>query len=379
MTILSLFPNDLKLFLCEIEKAGALLCLVGGGARDFLMSGVLSNDLDFEVRNIEIGILKKKFKDKGVAFDELPYDIIRVSYKGFDLEFSCPRLENPILDNKSHHHFEAILDCHLSYDRAFARRDFTLNAIGFEFSFLKDTEKMIDPFSGAEDLKKNHLREINDDFFLDSVRFLRLVRFHVKYSFSISESIDNKMGMFDLSELSIHHFKEEMRKSVRAGEFINVFNRLVSEYQLRIPVDFYFFKAHHFNSDVKNAEDVLVSVFFKSEQDAQKVSAFFSMPQSKLRDLKSFHASYNSISLLKMTDLKVLSQKSMNDEETLSLLRDLKNLEEKKEWRDHYPNHLLISWDDWESVKVSGDEIENTPAPLRSFVKYYKALKSVVS
>lgn len=379
MTILSLFPNDLKLFLCEIEKAGALLCLVGGGARDFLKSGVLSNDLDFEVRNTEIENLKSFFKDKAVAFDELPYDILRVAYKGFDLEFSCPRLENPILDNKSHHHFEAILDCHLSYDRAFARRDFTLNAIGFEFSFQKETEKMIDPFSGAEDLKKNHLREINDDFFLDSVRFLRLVRFHVKYSFSISESINNKMGMFDLSELSIHHFKEEMRKSERAGEFINVFNRLVSEYQLKIPESFYFFKGHHFNSDVENAEDVLVSVFFKSEQDAQKLSAFFSMPQSKLRDLKSFHASYNSISLFKMTDLKALSQKSMNDEEVLALLRDLKNLEEKKEWREHYPNHLLISWDDWEGVKVSGDEIENTPAPLRSFVKYYKAFKSVVS
>lgn len=379
MTILPLFPEDLKLFLAEIEKAGALLCLVGGAPRDFLMSGVLSNDLDFEVRNISIPSVKDFFKSKSIAFEELPYDIVRIDYKGFDLEFSSPRLENPLHGNKSHHHFEAVLDFKLSYDRAFSRRDFTINAIGIELSFKDEAEKLIDPYQGLEDLKNNLLKEISESFFLDSVRFLRLVRFHVKYGFAISESINNQMGLFDLSELSVHHFKEEMRKSKKGGDFINAFNHLTSLYQLSVPESFKCLKNFQFPAGVETAEDVLAAVFFKMPAEAQSVSGFFSMPQSKLRDLKSFDGSYKTISALNREDLKSLVDQGLSDEKTLGVLRDLKNLEDKKEWREYYPSHLVISWDDWEDIKVDSKEIEQTPAALRSYVKYYKALQAVVS
>lgn len=379
MMILSLMPADLKEFLSEIESLGARLCLVGGASRDFLASGILSNDLDFEVRGVPVKTIKDYFKTKGLSFSELPYEIVRIDFRGFDLEFSGPRLENPLMDNKSHHHFEAILDQSLSYDRAFARRDFTLNAIGVECSFKNETAKVIDPFNGVKDLENKVLREISDYFFLDSVRFLRLIRFHVKYNFAISESIINQIGLFDLSQLSLHHFREELRKSRQGGIFVNEFVRITKTYQLKVSEAFKFWNDYHFGAEVETADDLLVAVFKKNPEDAKKVAAFFLMPDKRLKDLKSFDDSYQAVFKLSSADLETLSKKGLNDNALLNVLRDLKNLEEKKEWRSYYPEHLIISWDDWEDVSVANDELQNTEAPLRSYVRYYKTLQKVCS
>lgn len=377
MTILSLIPEGLKTFLREIEEAGARLCLVGGASRDFFMSGILSNDLDFEVRGVQVSEIRELFKKKGLSYTELPYEIVRVNVLGFDLEFSSPRLEIPLAGNKSHHHFEAILDPKLSYERSFARRDFTLNAIGIELDLKNDKANAIDPFSGREDLAQKTLREINDSFFLDSVRFLRLVRFHVKYDFLIGESLKNQMGLFDLSELSLHHFKEEMRKSGKSGPFINEFSRLVKEYALPIADQFKFWGEFHFSSEVKTTDDLLVRVFLKEPLSAKKVMAFFSLPEKKLKDLASFFESYQHILKLTKEDIVKLAQGRLEEDSVLLVLRDLKNLEEKKEWREYFPHHLIVSWDDWQEVSVDSDTVQKTPQALRSYLRYYETLKKV--
>jgi hypothetical protein len=61
----------------------------------------------------------------------------------------------------------------------------------------------------------------------------------------------------------------------------------------------------------------------------------------------------------------------------LSVLKDLKNLEEKKEWRIYLSDTLLVSWSDWEKVTVDPAEMEATPIALRSYIRYHKALKRV--
>ncbi len=378
MMILSLFPADLKQFLSEVEEIGARLCLVGGGSRDFLREGTLSNDLDFEVRGVEISTLKSFFKKRGLTYTELPYDIVRLDFKGFDLEFSSPRLENPLTGNKTHHHFEVVLDKELSYDRAFARRDFTLNAIGIEFNFTQDEARVVDPYKGVQDLEEKTLREISDYFFLDSVRFLRLVRFQVKYGFKISESIKNQMGLFDLSELSLHHFKSEMKKSKKAGAFINEFSTLVKDYHLPVKDVYKIWKNIHFSPELETAEDLLVSVFLKDPGAAKEVAVFFSMPDKVLKDLKSFYDSYQAILKLKKEDLIPLCQSEMDAPEVMVVLRDLKNLEDKKEWKRYFPSHLIISWDDWADECVDAELLQATPAPLRSYLRFYQTMKRVI-
>lgn len=375
MMIASLIPNDVKDLLREIEGLGFSLCLVGGGPRDFKKFKILSTDLDFEIRNQEVNELKIFFKNKKMSFTELPYQIIRANVFGMDLEFSPPRVERHIDGNKTHHHFTPELNSSFSYEEAFKRRDFTLNAIGIELDIAHNKEIWIDPYDGLFDLEKGVLREISNDFFLDSVRFLRLIRFCVKYNFTISETIMARLSEFDLSELSVHYFIQEMEKSLNLSAFINKFNELVKLQQLSIPPTFRFLNELKLTFGLKDQEEILVNVFLQKESHAQLVASFFSMPDKKLKRLKSFYASLKKIKFTSKEELRRYISVPISELKDLVLLKELKNLEEKKEWRPYFSEVLPISWSDWESVVVSAPELEAVPVEMRSYLRFYKALK----
>ena len=378
MTITSLLSSNILELLQKIEDLGFKLCLVGGAPRDYLMDrSYLSKDLDFELRSLRISDLKTFLKFQKINFTELPYEIIRIEFEGYDLEFSTPRLEKALIDNKTHHHFVAELDPQLSYAEAFRRRDFTINAIGIELNLKAKTEHIVDPYDGVKALMSKTLKEISDDFFLDSVRFLRLIRFMIKYNFEMAASIESKLSRFDLSELSVHHFIEEMMKSKKPGIFINAFNNLVQAYQLTVPVNFSFWQTLKFLPDVESKDDILVDSFLQNESAGHEVARFFSMPEKRLKDLKSFHESINKIKNTKKDDFIKLSQTSLDKISDLSILKDLKNLEEKKEWRVYSNDQLLVSWSDWESITVDPKEIEATPVALRSYIRFHKAILRV--
>lgn len=376
MTIASLIPRDLVDLLTEIEGLGFSLTLVGGAPRDFFMQGILSHDLDFEIRNQDAGTLRNFLRSKKINFTELPYQITRVGFLGFDLEFSTPRLERQIVGNKTHHHFEADLNPKLSHKDAFKRRDFTINAIGIELDMKAGTEIVVDPYSGVMDLKEKRLREISDDFFLDSVRFLRLIRFSLKYDLSISESITSKISTFDLSGLSKHHFIEEMMKSKAPGAFINKFNELVLKHKLELPSGFEFWSDLTFDTSAETKDDLLGQSFKQKISSAELVSAFFSMPDKKLKDLKSFYDSFVAVKKLKSNELSEIADKNISELSAPGILKDLKNLEDKKEWKDQFQEKIPVEWSDWESVQVTQAELEKVPAPMRSYLRFHKALQT---
>ena len=378
MTIVSLFPVALKIFLTDIEEHGFSLCLVGGAPRDYLLDrSYLSSDLDFEVRNLDSQDLKGYFLANKTSFTELPYGILRIDFEGFDLEFSNPRKEIPVYDKKSHHHFEAVLDKSLSYADAFKRRDFTLNAIGIEINLKNRTESVIDPYQGVRDLQAKQLREVSSDFFLDPVRFLRLIRFMIKYNFEMSASIKDHLTRFDLSELSVHHFTEEMLKSKRPGIFINAFNNLTTLSGLETPSKYHFWKKLKFLPDIESIEDLMVDAFLQQEELGREVAKFFSLPDKRIKDLKSFHESINHVAQATREDFIRLANTPLEKIADLNLLKDLKNLDDKKEWKPYSSDSLLISWDDWSDVKVSTEEIEATPVALRSYLRFHKTLIKV--
>lgn len=378
MTIVSLFPETLKTFLTSIEEQGFSLCLVGGAPRDYLLDrSYLSLDLDFETRGQDTQELKKYFLKNNVSFSELPYGILRVAFEGFDLEFSNPRVEVPLIDNKSHHHFSAVLNVNFTYEESFRRRDFTLNAIGIELNLKNSSELIIDPYHGVKDLQAKKLKEVSPDFFLDPVRFLRLIRFMIKYNFEMSSSIKDQLLIFDLSELSVHHFSEEMLKSKRPGIFINAFNNLTEVVGLKTPEKYQFWKSLKFLPDIETIDDLMVDAFLQKEDLGREVAKFFSLPDKRLKDLKSFHESINHVAQATKEDFIKIANTPLDKILDLSLIKDLKNLEDKKEWKSYSNDSLLISWDDWSEITVSPSEIEATPVNLRSYVRFHKALIKV--
>lgn len=378
MTIVSLFPVPLKKLLTDIENLGFSLCLIGGAPRDYLLDrSYLSRDLDFEVRGKTTIELKSFFQSQNITINELPYDIVRVGFLGFDLEFSNPRKEIPLLDNKTHHHFQAILDINFTYEESFKRRDFSLNAIGIELNLKDNKETVIDPFNGVGALQSKTLKEMSDDFFLDSVRFLRLIRFMIKYNFEMSASIQGRLSEFDLSELSVHHFTEEMLKSTKPGIFINAFNNLVSVFYLKVPEKYLFWQSLKFLPDIETIDDLMVDAFLQNENAGLQVAKFFSLPDKRLKDLKSFHESINNISQTPRDEFINLAHMKIEEITDFKILKDLKNLEDKKEWRAYSNDTLLVSWKDWENITVPTHEIEAAPVASRSFIKFHNAIKRV--
>ena len=386
------FSPELTAFLEEIEQLGFSLCLVGGATRDYLLSKHLGHDLDFEIRssaeNADWPSYYKKLhqflSDKKIVYDELPYLITRAHFGDFRLEFSSPRIEKSKSGDLTHHHFDAILDSSLSYKISFQRRDFTLNAIGLEINFQQKTEKWIDPYLGIDDLNAGLLKNINEDFFLDSVRFLRLVRFHLKFNtFSIDPNLLSKIQKFNLTKLSIHHFRKELFKSI-PSDFLNAFSELVKNNQLILPSEFNVWTKYTFPKNVMTREELLAFVFLQNPAEAQNVATFFSMPEKKLKDLKSFNQSYQNIKLTTLNQFVNLIQLPEADALQSPILEDLKNLEEKKEWRsflhtDKNGKELLIDWDDWEQEHVTVEEMHKVATPLRSYYQYYKTLKKKFS
>ncbi len=386
--IIETLSFELKEFLKEIENLGFTLTIVGGYPRDYIFSKSLGHDLDFEIRaNTSIDketwptYYKKLFiflRGKNISYTELPYLITRFDFGEYKLEFSSPRLEKNKDQDFSHHHFEATLDSNLSHDLSFSRRDFTINAIGVEFDFQKGTDKLIDPYNGVSDLKNKILKNITDDFFNDSVRFLRLVRFKLKFEFEISKDLYARLGEFNLSKLSVHHFKEEIFKST-PGKFFNLFSKLIKDKSIGIPENFKIWTKYTYPEDLFSKEEILAFVFLRDEKDAELVSVFFSLSENKLRNLKSFYRSYQAVKALNKKDFSKLLNLSKEEALSSEVLKDLKNLEDKKEWLSplHLPKkELLVDWDDWKKVNVENAELNLIKAPLRSYYVYFKAIET---
>ena len=225
-----------------------------------------------------------KLKDGKVVM--YPYLITKFEFKNWSLEFSSPRIENFLnLNLHSHHNFSAILSSNLTFNESFKRRDFTINAIGLNLQFKANHAELIDPYLGKKDLEQKILKNIDQHFFLDSVRFLRLVRFYTKYNYSIAPEIDVNMKSFNLSGLSKFHFASEMFKT-DPGAFLNFFTKLVFNNQLEIPIDFNFWldlKLSWPVGQLKTKEDILIYVYTEKRGDAHKIQNFFSMPQKILK------------------------------------------------------------------------------------------------
>jgi tRNA nucleotidyltransferase/poly(A) polymerase len=389
--ILNRLDKEVIALLSEIESMGFHLCIVGGAVRDIFFENDLGIDLDFELRvkdktiqgqawEKKIQELRSFFRSKKFKMDEHPYLITSIKLGKWDLEFSSPRTEEPIPDDKTHHHFKATLDPHLSYEASFARRDLTVNAIGVEFDVHQKTEKLIDPFHGKEDLDKKILSHINDYFFEDNVRFLRIVRFHLTLpGFSINPQTRASFSKFDLRHLSSYHLKKELIKSKCAGPFLNALEKEIAHAKLQVDPKFAALFAHEWPENVKTIEQLIGASFLKNENDAKQLIALFSYPEKILRDIKSFILTFQQIEKKTSNELKQLALEDL--ELNKDFWREIKNLHEKKEW--FILSKLLPSPEfDWqkfvekEEKVFTMEELNQYPSHLRSYVRYqYKLIQ----
>lgn len=170
--------------------------------RDAIL-GHQSKDIDIEIHNTT---------DKARVLTELRtighvdergafFGILASRIDGQDFDISFPR--NPSLS---------------SID-AFTRRDFTINALGYD----PGTGELIDPFNGTADLDKKIIRHTSDAFTDDPLRVLRAVQFAGRFGFAVAPEtavLCRKITAFLLSHpnvISVERIWGEWRKLARTG------------------------------------------------------------------------------------------------------------------------------------------------------------------
>lgn len=159
--------------------------LVGGYVRDALI-GHPGTDLDFELYGVtsldELESILKPFGKLNAVGKS--FGVLKLSYQGFSIDFSPPRTESK--QASGHKGFDVAFMSGTDFAAAALRRDFTINAIGYN----PLTKTVLDPFGGRGDLSKKRLACVNPETFVeDPLRLLRAVQFAARFDLKCDENL----------------------------------------------------------------------------------------------------------------------------------------------------------------------------------------------
>lgn len=197
----------------QIRAAGGRALVVGGAVRDALL-GLPVRDLDLEVFGLPASRLLE------VAARDYPLDLVGEAFgvlklKGLPIDLSLPRRESKA--GLGHRAFSILSDPTLSFAAAAARRDFTINAIGFD----PLTGERLDPWNGIADLERKVLRHTSPQFCEDPLRVLRGMQFIARFNLAPAPETVALCRTIDIEGLPPERLFEEWRKLLLFGRPIS--------------------------------------------------------------------------------------------------------------------------------------------------------------
>ena len=209
--------------------------IVGGYVRDFFM-GQESKDIDIEVYEINsLNSLKSALESLAPVYEVgKSFGVLKIRLDSYDFDISLPRTE--IKTAKGHKGFHVQTNAYLDFATAAKRRDFTMNAIGYDIA----THTFMDPYNGREDISKGIVRHIDDKSFVeDPLRVLRAVQFVARFNFKLhtntlklcQDMVKNRM----LDELPEERVFEEYKKLLLKAEKPSVGFELLDEMNALFP------------------------------------------------------------------------------------------------------------------------------------------------
>ncbi|MDX9743805.1 MAG: CCA tRNA nucleotidyltransferase [Arcobacteraceae bacterium] len=206
------YPNYLNKIFDKLEKDGALCIIVGGFIRDYFFN-TTSKDIDIEVYNIiSYDKLEEILREFGnVNSFGKSFGVCKLTLNDLEIDFTLPREDSKIASG--HTGFGINLKSNLDYITAASRRDFTINAIGYDVH----NKKILDPFHGIKDLKNKILKAVDSDKFSDDpLRILRAVQFCARFDLTMDEELfelcKKMIAANLLNELPKERVFEEIKK-----------------------------------------------------------------------------------------------------------------------------------------------------------------------
>jgi len=179
------YPNKLNNIFEKLDKYNIKPIIVGGYVRDKILK-LDSKDIDIELYGVEnFEQIEKILLEFGeVNSVGKSFGVCKLSYENLDLDFSLPRRDSKVA--QGHKGFEIQVEKSLNFTEAAQRRDFTINAIGYDVL----TKEILDPYSGVKDLSNKLLRAVDlRKFAEDPLRVLRLVQFVARFTLKVEKNL----------------------------------------------------------------------------------------------------------------------------------------------------------------------------------------------
>ena len=186
-----------------VRDVGGRGIVVGGWVRDRLL-GQVSKDLDLEVFGVaapDLRLLLERFGRVDTVGESFTV------YKVAGLDVSLPRRESKI--GRGHRAFAVQGDPSMTFEEAARRRDFTINAIGWD----PIEETYLDPFDGRGDLDRRILRLVDPGTFADdSLRVLRAVQLIARFGLALDPATRDVCRGIPLDDLPAERIWGEIEK-----------------------------------------------------------------------------------------------------------------------------------------------------------------------
>jgi len=195
--------QDARRVAIAMRAAGGRALCVGGFVRDRLLDRP-STDLDLEV----FGIPEDRLRAELTALGRVePVGQAFPVYKLGAIDVALPRRESKA--GRGHKGFIVEGDPDMSFDEAARRRDFTINAIGWD----PLTGEYLDPFDGRGDLVQRVLRVVDRDTFGDdSLRVLRALQFTARFELRVEPATAEICRGIPLDDLPAERIWGEFEK-----------------------------------------------------------------------------------------------------------------------------------------------------------------------
>jgi tRNA nucleotidyltransferase (CCA-adding enzyme) len=192
-----------------VRDAGGRALCVGGFVRDRIL-GRRSKDLDMEVFGVPQDALLPLLRSLGRVD---PVGAAFPVYKFGAIDVALPRRESKT--GRGHKGFTVEGDPAMSFEDAARRRDFTINAIGWD----PLTDQYLDPFQGRKDLQLRVLKLVDPATFPDdSLRVLRALQFTARFELTIDPETARICSSIPLDDLPAERIRSEFEKLLLQAE-----------------------------------------------------------------------------------------------------------------------------------------------------------------
>lgn len=207
-----IYPNSLHTILTRLNTQNIQTIIVGGFVRDFFL-GTPSKDIDIELYGVESLSKVEKFLEEfgSVNIVGSSFGVCKLKHNDLEIDFSLPRTERKL--SAGHKGFSVTTHSNISFKAAALRRDFTINAIGYNTL----TKEFLDPYNGIKDVQNSLLRFVKESTFIeDPLRILRAVQFSARFHLTLDTKLfvvcKKMIEQGALYELSQERVFEELLK-----------------------------------------------------------------------------------------------------------------------------------------------------------------------